>query len=74
MALAHFPQAISDACNNFEPSLLTRNLLDLAQATAQYLTAGNKDRTKRILVEDQPEIRNARLHLVDASDKHFVQA
>ena len=66
MALAHFPQAVSDACNNFEPSLLTRNLLDLAQATAQYLTAGNKDRTKRILVEDQPEIRNARLHLVDA--------
>ena len=66
MALAHFPQAISDACNNFEPSLLTRNLLDLAQATAQYLTAGNKDRSKRILVEDEPELRNARLHLVDA--------
>jgi len=66
MALAHFPQAIEDACNNFEPSVLTRNLLDLAQATAQYLTAGNKDRSKRILVENEPELRNARLHLVDA--------
>ncbi|MEE2902586.1 MAG: arginine--tRNA ligase [Myxococcota bacterium] len=66
MALAHFPQAIEDACNSFEPSLLTRNLLDLAQATAQYLTAGNKDRSKRILLEDEPELRDARLHLVDA--------
>ena len=66
MALAHYPEAIRDACDNFEPSLLTRALLDLAQCTAQYLTAGNKDRSKRILVEGNDELKNARLYLVDA--------
>jgi arginyl-tRNA synthetase len=66
MALAHFPEAIIEACDHFEPSLLTRALLDIAQCTAQYLTAGNKDRSKRILVEGDDELKNARLFLVDA--------
>jgi arginyl-tRNA synthetase len=66
MALAQYPEAVFEACESFEPSLLTRALLDLAQSTAQYLTAGNRERDKRILVEDNEGLRNARLHLVDA--------
>lgn len=66
MALARFPDAVAAACDAFEPSLLTRAVIDLAQSTAHYLTSGNRDRSKRILVEDNPAVQAARLHLVDA--------
>ena len=66
MALARVPEALAEACEAYEPSLLTRALLDLAQAVSSYFTAGNKERDKRILVEDSPAIRAARLELVDA--------
>jgi arginyl-tRNA synthetase len=65
LALARFPDAIAEACDAFEPSILTRAVLDLAQATSHYLTSGNQDRKKRVIVEDR-ELQGARLHLVDA--------
>jgi arginyl-tRNA synthetase len=65
LALARLPDAIVEACEAFEPSILTRAVLELAQATSHYLTSGNQDRAKRILVDDA-SIRAARLHLVDA--------
>jgi arginyl-tRNA synthetase len=60
------PEAVAEACDAFEPSILTRSLLELAQATSHYLTSGNQERAKRILVEDAA-LRGARLHLVDAA-------
>jgi arginyl-tRNA synthetase len=67
MALARYPDAIESACEAFEPSYLTRCLLDVARAAASYLTAGNRDRSMRVLVEDAPRLRDARLALVDAT-------
>jgi arginyl-tRNA synthetase len=66
LALARMPEALADACDAFEPSILTRAVLEIAQATSHYLTSGNQDRNKRVLVEDEP-LRAARLHLVDAA-------
>jgi arginyl-tRNA synthetase len=66
LALARIPEAIVEACEAFEPSILTRAVLELAQATSHYLTSGNQDRAKRVLVDDL-ELRAARLHLVDAT-------
>lgn len=66
IALAAYPDAIAEACERFEPSVLTRALLDIAQTTAHYLTAGKNDRTKRVLLEDDATLRGARLHLIDA--------
>lgn len=65
MALMAYPDAVLKACDSFEPSLLTRALLQIAQSTASYLTAGNRDRSWRVLTEDM-EVRGARLMLVDA--------
>ncbi len=65
LALSRLPDAIAEACDAFEPSILTRSVLEIAQATSHYLTHGNQDRNKRILVDDAP-LRAARLHLVDA--------
>jgi arginyl-tRNA synthetase len=66
LALARFPEAIAEACDTFEPSVLTRCLLDLAEVTSRYLSAGNKDRAKRVLVDDEA-LRAVRLHLVEAA-------
>ena len=66
MALARLPDALADACDAYEPSYLTRAVIELAQSTAQYLTAGNRARDKRILVEGNEALQAARLHLVDA--------
>lgn len=65
-ALARFPDVLERACEAFEPSLLARALFDLAQATASWFTAGNQDRSKRVLLEDDEALRQARLALVDA--------
>lgn len=65
LALARIPDAIAEACDQYEPSILTRAVLDLSQAIASYYTAGNKERDKRVLVEDRPEVRAARLALID---------
>lgn len=65
MALARYPEAVEEACEQFEPSLVTRALLEVAGSTASYLTAGNRDRSLRVLVEDDPALRTARLYLID---------
>jgi arginyl-tRNA synthetase len=64
--LAAYPDTVKQACDDFEPSLVTRHLLELAGATASWLTAGNKDRDKRVLHDEDAELRGARLALVDA--------
>jgi arginyl-tRNA synthetase len=66
MTLSRWPEVIEKACDEIEPSIVTRAILELAKATASYLTAGNRDRSKRVLVEDNDAIRAARLHLIDA--------
>ncbi|MFO0722327.1 MAG: arginine--tRNA ligase [Myxococcota bacterium] len=66
MALARVRESVEEACEAYEPSILTRAILDLSQAVSSYFTAGNKEREKRILLEDQPELSAARLLLVDA--------
>ena len=65
VALGQYPEAVARACEEFEPSLVTRALLDIAGATASYLTAGNRDRGMRVLVEGDEALRAARLVLVD---------
>jgi arginyl-tRNA synthetase len=41
-------------------------LLDVAAAFSRYFTAGNQDREKRVLVEDEA-LKAARLALTDAT-------
>lgn len=65
VALAKYPSAVFQACEAFEPSLVTRALLDVAQRTASYLTAGNRDRSMRVLQDDDEAKKAARLHLID---------
>jgi arginyl-tRNA synthetase len=66
LALARYPEMVEKACDEKEPSHVTRAILELAKATASYLTAGNRDRSKRVLVDDDGGLRAARLHLIDA--------
>jgi arginyl-tRNA synthetase len=51
LALARYPEIVQKACDELEPS---------------NLSAGNKEREKRILLEDNDALRAARLHLIDA--------
>ncbi|XXF80923.1 arginine--tRNA ligase [Myxococcaceae bacterium GXIMD 01537] len=64
--LMRLPGAVRDAAEQYEPSLVARLLLDVAAAFSRYFTAGNQDRDKRVLVENEA-LRNARLALVDAT-------
>ena len=64
--MAAYPEAVAEACEAFEPSVVTRSLIAIAQTTASYLTAGTRDRGARVLVEGDDELKAARLHLVDA--------
>lgn len=66
VALGRYPDAVAQATESFEPSLVTRALLDVAQTTASYLTAGNRDRGMRVLVDGDDGLRAARLQLIDA--------
>ncbi len=65
-AVASLPVAVVDAASQQEPSLVARSLLDLAAAFSRWYTLGNHDRSKRVLVEDNPSVRAARLALTDA--------
>lgn len=65
VALAKYPAAVAAACDAYEPSYVTRAILEVAQKTASYLTAGNRDRSMRVLVEDDDAVKAARLWLVD---------
>ncbi len=64
--IARLPLVVSDAVEQNEPSLVSRHLLDVAAAFSRWYTLGNQDREKRVLVETNPELRNARLALTDA--------
>ncbi|NOK18535.1 arginine--tRNA ligase [Corallococcus carmarthensis] len=64
--LVRLPMAVRDAAEQYEPSLVARLLLDVAAAFSRYFTAGNQDRDKRVLVEDEA-LRAARLVLTDAT-------
>ena len=66
VALGRYPDAVKEACEAFEPSIVSRTLLEVAQTTASWLTAGTRDRDKRVIVEGDPQLRNARLALIDA--------
>jgi arginyl-tRNA synthetase len=65
--IASFPVVTRDAVEQLEPSLVARHLLEVAAAFSRWYTLGNQDRTKRVLVEDDDALREARLILVDAT-------
>jgi len=66
LPLGKYPEAVLEACESAEPSVVARRALDLAQATSQYLSAGSRNRARRVLLDDDAGLRAARLHLVDA--------
>ena len=65
-SVARFPVVTQDALEANEPSLLARHLLDLAACFSRWYTLGNQDRTKRVLSDDEPATKTARLALVDS--------
>ncbi|HLT30072.1 MAG TPA: arginine--tRNA ligase [Myxococcaceae bacterium] len=65
--VASFPVVTRDAVEQLEPSLVARHLLEVAAAFSRWYTLGNQDRSKRVLVEDDADLRDARLLLVDAT-------
>jgi arginyl-tRNA synthetase len=64
--IARLPSAVRDAVAENEPSNVARVLLDVGAAFSRYYTAGNQDRTKRVVLEDNNPLRDARLALTDA--------
>jgi len=64
--VARLPIAIQDALEHNEPSLVSRLLLDVAAAFSRWYTLGNQERDKRVLVEGNEALKNARLALTDA--------
>lgn len=64
--LARLPVAIQDALTYNEPSSVSRLLLDVAASFSRWYTLGNQERDKRVLVEGNEPVRNARLALTDA--------
>jgi arginyl-tRNA synthetase len=64
--IAQFPEVVAGAVEQNEPSNVTRYLIDLAAAFSQWFTLGNQDREKRVLIENNDALRNARLALTDA--------
>lgn len=65
-AVALFPRAVRSALDAYEPSFVASHLLDVAAGFSRWYTLGNQDRTKRVLTEDDPRARGARLALTDA--------
>ncbi len=64
--VARFPETVAQAVEQNEPSVVSRYLLDLAAAFHAYFTAGNQEHSKRVLIDGNEPLRNARLALVDA--------
>jgi len=64
--VAKLPELIQEAVEQNEPSFVARWLLEGAQAFCRWYTLGNQDRSKRVLMEDNPPLRTARLSLVEA--------
>ena len=64
--VAKLPELTQEAVEQNEPSFVARWLLEGAAAFSRWYTLGNQDRSKRVLVEDNPAVRAARLALVEA--------
>ncbi|HVE87462.1 MAG TPA: arginine--tRNA ligase [Myxococcales bacterium] len=64
--LARLPEAVEEAVEQSEPSIVSRHVLDVAAAFSRWYTLGNQDRDKRVLVEGHDALRAARLALTDA--------
>ncbi|MCL2012484.1 MAG: arginine--tRNA ligase [Cystobacterineae bacterium] len=64
--VARLPQLVEEAVEQNEPSFVARWLLEGAAAFSRWYTLGNQDRSKRVLVEENPPVRSARLLLVEA--------
>jgi len=65
-SLALFPRAVRSAVEADEPSFVATHLLEVAAAFSRWYTLGNQDRSKRVLVDDDPRLRDVRLALADA--------
>ncbi|MBS1151330.1 MAG: Arginyl-tRNA synthetase, partial [Myxococcaceae bacterium] len=63
--VARFPLITAEATEANEPSIVSRYLLDLAAAFSRWYTLGNQQREHRVLIEDNPPLRAARLALTD---------
>jgi arginyl-tRNA synthetase len=63
--LMDFGDHVVRAADSCEPHVIAHYLLDLASDYARLFTAGNEDKSLRILVDD-PELRRARLALTAA--------
>lgn len=63
--LAEFPGVLAKACDDCEPSHVAAFLYDLAREFRAYHTAGGRDRSLRVLVDDA-DLRASRLALVRA--------
>jgi arginyl-tRNA synthetase len=64
--LATYPEAVAEAAQEWEPSIVAQHLLALAADFNSYWTRGNKDTTIRILRQDAPELAAARVTLTAA--------
>jgi len=65
-SVAKLPVVIREAVEVYEPSLVSRHLLDVAAAFSRWYTLGNQERDKRVLVEGNEPVKAARLALTDA--------
>lgn len=70
--LVDIGEAVHRAVDSNEPHIVSRYLLDLCAAFSRWYTAGNTDRSLRVLVEDEPLAR-ARLTLVAATKEVLRQ-
>jgi arginyl-tRNA synthetase len=66
-AIARLPGVVREAADQQEPSFVARWLLDLAAEFSRYYTLGNQDRAKRVLLEGDEPLKQARLALTDAT-------
>ncbi len=62
--LAEFPDSVQRACRDCEPSHVSNFLYDLAREFRSYHTAGSRDASLRVIVDDDA-LKAARLGLVD---------
>jgi arginyl-tRNA synthetase len=64
--LASYPEAVAQAAQEWEPSILAQHLLAVAADFNSYWARGNKDHTLRILRQEAPALTAARLTLTAA--------
>jgi arginyl-tRNA synthetase len=64
--LASYPEAVAQAAQEWEPSILAQHLLTIAADFNSYWARGNKDHTLRILRPQAPALTAARLTLTAA--------